>query len=384
MQSLIEIAAQQICKQSFTLNSTGSLQSTRLDQLPVECLEQVVAANTVYGLLMPCDQDDNNRYTRPDGWARIKYRYEGFYSSRAKAEERIWFFSPTLDEDQYILWLEDPTDKTRRKIIKKSPAKITQPILSPGYPRNRIHVYFDSCGHATNVPTDYGMDVHHEIFEVDSSLLPQQDEQEKSLYQNQEELIVEEWADSFISGQLQMANGALEDDLEVRIRPEMLRRLAQTYDISMEDAIKRATPKAADPVDPGVGYLEVIIDAQLIEATTGESLEQILAKPSFVMQNLVKRCVHQVREQSNTSYNGDEDDYGYDRRYIAKCAIVYDDQISYFIKWNANHVDQEMEDQFEGLQHPLFEEEGSAILEPEVPEVPSVEERKVVAVVELW
>jgi hypothetical protein len=134
-----------IMQSLVTLSAKASLPCI----LPTDCLEKIVANNKVYGVLLKPRPDDNFLSSN-------KFVYDGFFSSREKAQERIWHLFPMCCADFYDEWLTSPTNETKKHLLKTTRAPvITEHILDPAYPCHTINVYFSEAGYVTNVSIDY-------------------------------------------------------------------------------------------------------------------------------------------------------------------------------------------------------------------------------------
>jgi hypothetical protein len=130
-----------IMQSLVTLSAKASLPC-----IPTDCLEKIVANNKVYGVLLKPRPDDNFD----------KFVYDGFFSGREKAQERIWHLFPMCCAPFYDEWLTSPTNKAKKRLLKTTRAPvITEHILDPTYPCHTINVYFSEAGYVTNTLIDY-------------------------------------------------------------------------------------------------------------------------------------------------------------------------------------------------------------------------------------
>jgi Leucine Rich repeats (2 copies) len=84
------------------------------------------------------------------------FEYDGFFSSREKAQDRIWYLFPLCEAIFYRDWLTSPTDEKKKQLMKMTRAAvITEHILDPAYPCHTVNVYFSEVGYVTNTLIDY-------------------------------------------------------------------------------------------------------------------------------------------------------------------------------------------------------------------------------------
>lgn len=110
--------------------------------LPRDCLEKIAGEARVFGVLV--------------NFETSRYEYDGFFSTREKAEERAFFLSSTEFENDFERYLADPTEENRVEALSTS--LIVECFLSPMHQMKTVYVYFD-C-HVTNMDLDPCREVH--------------------------------------------------------------------------------------------------------------------------------------------------------------------------------------------------------------------------------
>jgi hypothetical protein len=141
-----------------TLTQLAARSAISSPLLPVECLEKIVEESKVYGVLV--------RSAVHDQWGSAtgmsSYSYEGFYSTREKAERRAFFIYPgvlyqdTESEDEnyngFIEWMHHPTEEKKQGVLAELQCvKIVEVLLSPTHSLDQVQVYFGGCGYVTNI-----------------------------------------------------------------------------------------------------------------------------------------------------------------------------------------------------------------------------------------